>query len=140
MRALELLKVSLDYYAMLYTSRHYLLVLLMLFAWAQTQVVDVLPVTQAMQSNEHCGMSDAKSANASELHAMTANKAKTDCSCCEKQCVLMHCAAVHLQVILPLFNVSMPFVEAAFTLSRFSQVADTYYFRPPTPPPNALQS
>ncbi len=128
---------------MLQRSGHCLLALLMLLqsvsaAWAQVQVISTPPTaTQAMQPGEHCARMAVKAINATKSQANVISKSKTDCPCCEKQCVPMHCA-VHLQVVLPLFNVSVPFAPTTFTSSQFSQVADTYYLRPPTPPPNAL--
>ena len=131
---------------MLHNFRHYLLALLMILqsvssAWAQVQVIGAQPAsTQAMQPGEHCTMTAMNADDARAFQDIKGSKSKSDCPCCDKQCVQMHCATAHLQAALPLFAVSMQFAAAAFTASRFSQVADRHYLTPPTPPPNTLQN
>jgi|GEM_PF-1945299 len=128
---------------MRYASRLYLLALLMCMqsvtaAWAQTNVIGTLPsATEAIHTSEHCGaMKATGSIDAIAFKADAASTAKSVCPCCEKQCFRAHCSAVQLLVALSEVNTCMQFAPVAFTPSRFSQVADRHYLRPPTPPPN----
>ena len=125
---------------------HCLLALLMIFqsvntAWAQVQLIVAPPaITQTMQPGEHCAMMAKQAANGTEFRETAAKQSKSDCPCCDHQCVPMHCASVNLQAALSAFDIRMQFSPAAFTSSRFAEAADTHYFRPPTPPPNTLQN